>query len=448
MTITPDLLSMIRCPLKGSELTLGEGVLHAVDSSEVYPLINGIPWLLPNPQNSLIDWSIKLNHFHQVLNSEIEQLETAIHATTGLTQERLQKLQHGKASFNRSVFELLTPIVRHPMASKGVYDALSDIAPNTQNLLSYEANLYRDWVWGEEENNISRDIVCQHIDQSRCEKILVLGAGAGRLAWDIHNTIAPKMTVTTDINPLLVLAAQQILNGKGLSIYEFPEQPINSDHVAIEHNVEGQKPLDNFHTIFSDANKPCFKKASFDTLITPWFIDIQPLEFSRFLQQLNQYIGIGDQWINFGSLVFNQQRDAFCYSIDEVKAIAKEQGFEIKAIKQQQIPYLKSPYNAGHRIENIWSWSAKKIKDVEAISETQTLPEWLRDTNKPIPKLDEFKQFSARHRLYAQLGGEVDGRTSIKKIGSKLAKKHSIDKEEAETMARNLFIDLHDQQRN
>lgn len=442
MTITPDLLSMIRCPLKGSELTLGEGVLHAVDSSEVYPLINGIPWLLPNPQNSLIDWSVKLNHFHQVLNSEIEQLETAIRATTGLTQERLQKLQHGKACFTRSVFELLTPIVRHPMASKGVYDALSDIAPNTQNLLSYEANLYRDWVWGEEENNISRDIVCQHIDTNNCEKILVLGAGAGRLARDIHNTIAPKMTVTTDINPLLVLAAQQILNGKGLSIYEFPEQPITSEHVAIEHHIKGLKKANNFHSVFSDANKPSFKKASFDTLITPWFIDIQPLEFSRFLQQLNQYIGIGDQWINFGSLVFNQQRDAFCYSIDEVKAITKEQGFEIKAIKQQQIPYLKSPYNAGHRVENIWSWSATKVADVDKIKDVQHLPNWLLDISKPVPKAEYFKQFTIEHRLYAQLAAEADGRTSIRKIGNKLAKQQGMDQSEAGSLVRDLFIDL------
>ncbi|MGH1439478.1 MAG: class I SAM-dependent methyltransferase [Cellvibrionaceae bacterium] len=442
MTISKNLLDLLACPVSGNPLSIADKELTDQESGSTYPIIDGIPWLLPNPQNSLLDWSVKLNHFHQVLHSEIGQLETAIDATTGLTQERLQKLHAGKISFTRTVFELLTPIVRNPMAGKAVYDALNDIAPNTQNLLSYEANLYRDWVWGQEENDLCRDIVYQHIDASRCEKILVLGAGAGRLAWDIHQSIKPDMTVTTDINPLLVLAAQQIMKGKGLTIHEFPEQPILSEHVAIEHHIKGLTVADNFHSVFSDANKPSFQKGSFDTLITPWFIDIQPLEFSRFLKQLNQYISIGDQWINFGSLVFNQQRDAFCYSIDEVKAIAKEQGFEIEAISQQQIPYLKSPYNAGHRIENIWSWSARKTKDVDSITDTQVLPEWLRDMKKAIPKTDDFKEFSARHRLYAQLGAEVDGRTSIQKISNKLAKQRNIDKDEASKLVRNLFIDL------
>jgi len=446
MSISKHLLELLACPVTHNSLSISEDGLIDHDSSNTYPIINGIPWLLPNPQNSLIDWSVKLNHFHQVLSSEIDHLETAIHATSGLTQKRLKKLLTGKQAFTRSVFELLTPIVRHPIASKQIYDSLNDIAPNTQNLLSYESNLYRDWVWGEEENRLSRDIVCEHIDNSRCEKILVLGAGAGRLALDIHQAKSPSITVATDINPLLVLAAQHILSGKALSIFEFPEQPISSDYVAIEHQVHQQKAPDNFHYIFSDANKPSFKKASFDTLITPWFIDIQPLEFSRFLQQLNQYIGIGHQWINFGSLVFNQQRDAFCYSIDEIKSIAQEQGFDIDTIQQKQIPYLKSPYNAGHRIETIWSWSATKIKDVEPITETQLLPEWLRDIKKPIPKADNFKEFSARHRLYAQLSAEVDGRTSIRKIGNKLAKQRDIDNEEASKLVRNLFIDLYNSQ--
>jgi hypothetical protein len=254
--------------------------------------------------------------------------------------------------------------------------------------------------------------------------------------------LSPTITVATDINPLLTLAAKQIFDGNNLDIYEFPTEPINSDYVAIEHRIKGNKAPDNFHTVFSDANRPAFKKGCFDTVITPWLIDIQPLELSWFLQQLNQYISVGGQWINFGSLVFNQQRDALCYSIEEVKTIALAQGFEINSISQQQIPYLKSPYNAGYRIETVWSWLARKVADVDAIEETPFLPDWLLDTSLPVPKADYFKQFNLKHRLYAQLGAEVDGRTSIKKISSKLAKQYAMDSSEAANLVKHLFIDL------
>lgn len=445
MPINPELLELLICPLSNESLELSGDTLKSDIAGHDYPIINGIPWVLPKPQNSLIDWSVKLNHFYQVLHSEIAELKKAIPATTGKTKERLEKLHEGKQLFLRSVFDLLTPLVRNPMASKNIYDTLSDTAPNTQNLLSYEANLYRDWVWGDEENQLSLEIVADKINKEQCEKILVLGAGAGRLALDLHQQLSPKITVASDINPLLVLASQRILQGDELSIYEFPLQPLTSEYSAIEHKIPGNKAPDNFHFVFSDATKPAMKKGAFDTVITPWFIDIQPLELSRFLQQLNHYISVGDQWINFGSLVFNQNRDAFCYSIEEVKAIAQEQGFEITTTSQQQIPYLKSPYDAGHRIETVWSWSATKTKDVAQLKETQLLPSWLRDTKQVVPKANYFKEFNLSHRLYAQLAAEVDGRTSIYKIANKLAKQQNMNKEEALNLVRGLFVDLYRQ---
>ncbi|MGH1487139.1 MAG: Trm112 family protein, partial [Cellvibrionaceae bacterium] len=352
MSLTPELIDLLACPSTGNDLQLSDGILTIENTEHTYPIVSDIPWLLPNPQNSLIDWSVKLNHFHQVLSHEIAELEQEIASTTSpATKERLEKLLVGKQQFVRTVFDLLTPIVRHPMARKSTYDSLSDTAPNTQNLLSYEANLYRDWVWGEEENNISNDIVTQQVEQANCKKLLVLGAGAGRLALDIHKKLSPNITVATDINPLLVLATQKIIQGNGLNIYEFPTEPRNSHYCAIEHSIAAETSPDNFHYIFSDATKPAFKKGAFDTVVTPWLIDIQPLELSHFLKQLNQYLSIGDQWINFGSLVFHQNRDALCYSIEEVKTIAQQQGFDIQSIEEHQIPYLKSPYNAGHRIE-------------------------------------------------------------------------------------------------
>lgn len=445
MTINEALLSVLACPASQRPLHINRDTLINKEENSEYPLIDGIPWLLANPHHSLVDWSIKLNHFHQVLQSEIQQLQGELQIAHPVSQPRLNTLIKSKAAFLRSVFDLMSPVVRNPMAQKPVYDALTDTAPSTQNLLSYEANLYRDWVWGDEENRISLDIVSQHLHQHSPKKLLVLGGGASRLAYDLHQALKPALSCVTDINPLLLLAAKQIIKGEGLSIYEFPSEPRSSDYVAIEHQIKTATPADQFEFVFSDATKPAFIKGAFDTIVTPWLIDIQPFELSRFLQQLNQYMNEGQYWVNFGSLVFNQQRDALCYTVDEIKSIAKEQGFEIGDIVENTIPYLKSPYNAGHRVETVWSWQAVKTHDVAPLPkpEQQHRPDWLIDTALPIPKNDAFKHFSLNHRIYAQLTAEVDGRTSINRISAKFAKQQKLNPDEAKQLVTKLFGDIY-----
>ena len=111
------------------------------------------------------------------------------------------------------------------------------------------------------------------------KKMLVLGAGAGRLAYDLHSALSTDVTVASDINPLLLLSAQRVLSGTSFSMYEFPLHPRNSDSVAVKHTIEGlEKTPDNLHLMFADAANPPFVKGAFDTVVTPWLIDIQPYE--------------------------------------------------------------------------------------------------------------------------------------------------------------------------
>ena len=76
------------------------------DEQSLYPLIDDIPWLLPSPQNSLLDWSIKLNHFQQVLLEEVTSLERHFRKSSGATAERLQRLSDGNMAFVREVADL------------------------------------------------------------------------------------------------------------------------------------------------------------------------------------------------------------------------------------------------------------------------------------------------------------------------------------------------------
>ncbi len=443
MTLTESAISLLACPETGQALSLNEQQLVSQQDNICYPIINGIPWLFRHPLHSMVDWSIKLNHFNQIHSDEIRLLTNEIKNCSGETRRRLELLQQGKARFQQQVSQLVSPILSAKVASKPVYDALSDRAPHTQNLLSYEANLYRDWVWGDEENAQSLNLVLEQIDQSSVDNLLVLGAGSCRLAYDLHQSLRPKQTIANDINPLLMFSAKEILFGDGLPIEEFPLYPRKLESVALSHNIPAvENAPKNFTLLFSDATKPSLQKHQFDLVVTPWLIDIQPHELSRFLAAVNHYLPIGGQWINFGSLVFNQSRDALCYSIEEIQAVAAKAGFKIEQTSEHEMPYLKSPHNAGYRVEQVFCWRAVKEKHVALTKDLQNLPDWILDIEKPVPQTRLFQNFVFSHQLFSELASKVDGKKSIKDIARKFAKQRSIDEQEALSMVKDFYLKI------
>jgi hypothetical protein len=289
-------------------------------------------------------------------------------------------------------------------------------------------------------------MVIDRFDDNRPDKLLVLGAGSCRLAYDLHGALSPGMTVATDINPLLLLAADRVFSGEDFSLYEFPLQPRTAVDIAVEQSFKGlQQWPDGLHLAFADVASPPFKPHAFDAVVTPWLIDVQPHELGKFLRYLNQYIPVGGQWINFGSLVFNQRRDAFCYTVEEVREVAAENGFALGQPEETEVPYLRSPHNVGYRMERIWSWRAEKTADVEAATGAQVLPEWLLDISQPIPRLRYVHEFAQQQRVHAELAAEANGKTSIKAIAGRLAKQNNIDRDQAAELVRNFFLDIYQQ---
>ncbi len=446
MQSSEDFIALLRCPVTGSKLTPSGNELLSAEGGHSYPLINGIPWLLPHPRNSLLDWGAKLNHFRQVLQAEADSLAREAQRATPVSQDRLTRMAEAKRAFLEGVTSLVAPIATARVAEKSLYDALRDRAPSTQNLLSYEANLYRDWIWGKEENRQNCELVLAQLGSDRPQRVLVLGAGSARLAHDLNTALTPELTVATDINPLLLLAADRVFSGEDFSLFEFPAQPRSQEHLAVEQNFQGLPAWPNtLQLAFADVARPAFAHGGFDLVVTPWLIDIQPYELSRFLTDLNQYLPVGGTWVNFGSLVFNQRRDAFCYTVEEVRDIASDCGFSLGDVEETEMAYLKSPHNAGYRMERVWSWRAEKIADVEAREDAQVLPGWALDTDKPIPAVRYLQDFARQHRVHSELAAEVDGKTSIKAIAGRLAKQNKLDRAEALALVRNFFIEIYRQ---
>lgn len=436
------LLSILACPVSGQGLSgPKEGALLSEDGQYRYPLIGGLPWLMAHPKNALLDWGAKLKHFQQVLLTEISHLDTECQTAPDYVLERLEKLLKAKREFVLQITQLIQPLCDAKIEANVSYDALRDRAPATQNLLSYEANLYRDWAWGEDENRQTAEAVMPFMP-SEPGKLLVLGAGACKLALDVHERSQSSFTVATDINPLLLLSAARLIVGESIDIWEFPLHPRNRASVAVAHQLSCSQHVENFYPLFSDALKPAFQTHAFDTVLTPWLIDIQPHELGRFLTQLNQYLTVGGIWVNFGSLVFQSQRDSHCYSYEEIGALAQLAGFEVDSIEERVLPYLKSPYNAGYRVETMFLWQAKKVRDVPAIEDIQVLPQWILNDESPIPANSMYTQQAAQSAFLAEMLGELNGQVSLSALARRAAKLIGLDESELKHMLGQYLLEI------
>jgi hypothetical protein len=84
--------------------------------------------------------------------------------------------------------------------------------------------LFRDWGWDagkHRENQEAADAIGDVLDEGRgLGRTLVLGAGACRLAYDIHQRFHPTETVVLDLDPLLMLGAQAVIRGSTVPLTE------------------------------------------------------------------------------------------------------------------------------------------------------------------------------------------------------------------------------------
>ena len=111
-------------------------------------------------------------------------------------------------SHRRKLQKLLRPIdVQSLQGNFESYLALRTRLPTDQGLNTYYANIHRDWAWGDEENEASlKQIRAVLHDHAELGNVLVLGAGAGRLAYDIHMQLGGDTTIGTNSNTLSVVA--------------------------------------------------------------------------------------------------------------------------------------------------------------------------------------------------------------------------------------------------
>jgi SAM-dependent methyltransferase len=315
--------------------------------------------------------------------------------------------------------------------------------PLSQDLHSYYVNVHRDWCWGAEENTASHAVVAAALE-GRGERLLVLGAGAGRLAYDLHQQSARGLTVALDINPLLLLVAERVVSGGRVELFEFPIAPRTAADVAVRRELAAPAPArPGLELVFADAFRAPFAAQSFDAVVTPWLIDIVDLDFESVALAVNRLLAPGGRWVNFGSLAFPWRRPGLRYGPEEVRDVVTEAGFEVGLQRDVALPYMRSPASRHGRVESVAVFAADKRQRGPREPAESSVPAWLRDASLPVPRSDSLALAADASRIQAVLLALVDGRRSIDELARIVAEQGLLPGAQAQSAVRGLLERLH-----
>jgi SAM-dependent methyltransferase len=440
---------VLACPRCEHGLARAPAMYHCTACRIDFPDFAGLPWLFSEPHASRHEWRQRFQLLLRRLEHEAAQLEQALGRPDLLpgTRERLAHLEAAKREHARRLTEILAPLLGDQTAARyETYLALRTRLPPEQGITTYYANAHRDWCWGDEENLAAQQLLSAALAEADPTGVMVvLGAGAGRLAYDLHQNGSAALTLALDLNPFLMLLADRMSRGESVELHEFPLAPRSLAECAPLRRLAAPAPArPGLQCIIADALHAPVLPGSIDTIVTPWLVDIVAEDFARFAARINRWLRPGGRWIHFGSLSFHHADPTLRYSLEECLEIVVAAGFGTPDCREEVLPYLCSPASRHARREEVLLWSAPKEREARRLPKAQAMPEWLVRGELPVPALAAFQSQALTTRIHAFLMAQIDGRRSLREIAQALVAQGLMSAQEAEPALRGFLTKMLD----
>lgn len=395
------------------------------------------------------EWLGRLRALVAELDAQAGRYRSALtdRVTRAATRNRLKLLSGACQDHARRLRALLAPLgPADGSAAVETYRSMLGALPAGQGLTGYYANLHRDWAWGDAENEAAVQSVEQALAGGEPGRVLVLGCGAGRLAYDLHRRLRPPLLVAADLNPLMLAVARRMFAGEALELYEFPVAPRDLESHAVLRRLQAPGPApEGLHVVLADASQAPFGCGAFDTVVTPWLVDILDEDFANFAGRVRHWLRPGGRWVSSGSLFFQDRDPARCYATEEVLEILGATGFVATELTERVVPYLASPASRNARHERLVTIRATRDAGPSLAPRAHAaVPDWLASGEQPVPLSSEVASQVLAMRVYAFVASLVDGRRTVRDIAEVLVRERLLIADEAEGTVRSFLRRLHD----
>ena len=451
MTEPNRLTSVLACPRCGrGPVTLARAGWMCDACSSGYPIIGEIPWLFADPRQALAEWRGRLGMLTEHLTAEAAAMRRAALPTDLLpaTRKRLELVAAAHEDQISKLRVLLAPLGLETGTALATHQGLGTRLPLQQGLTNYYVNLHRDWAWGGDENARALAEVRAVLNGalSGLGRTLVQGAGAGRLAYDLHANGDSALTVATDFNPLLLFVAREMWAGRSVELYEFPIAPRRLEDQAVLRKLAAPStPRPGLELVAADALQPPFADGVFDTVVTPWFVDIIGEPFARVAARINLLLKPGGRWINTGSLAYSRTSHAERIGLEEVLEILPRNGFSAPRVRAAEMPYMRSPASRHSRVEEVVTWVTTKSGPAADTPRARVVPDWLMNAEKPVPRTPAFEIQAISSRVHAFMLALINGERSMRDMARVLVEQRLLSAQESEAAVRAFLTRLHEE---
>ena len=391
-----------------------------------------VPWLFAHPDAAFAQWGDRYARLIHETRAEIARYDEALRGEVS-NRARARLAQHGAAlvEFAEQLERMLRP---YDLQSRVTENPARQQLSKAQTITSYMANVFRDWVWGAEEVHAAAEVLNNLLAEASHDDLgtmLTLGAGPGALPFLLERTQKVTRSIKFDINPLFARIHAAMRAGEALDLYEFPFAPIDGLNTAVLRRLEAANLTDQVDGgcdssyILGDISDLPFRTGAFDTVLTPWLIDILPEPVDQWLAGVNRLLKPGGVWMFTGSMSFESEDPVKRFSPEEFFDRAQAFGFAIEARDYSTLPYLHSPVSAHCRYERVVSFVATKTRDCSAV------PAMRADHNVPVPASPTMQYACSNYMLRAQILGAVNGERSITEIAAAIARRYELDEDAA-----------------
>jgi hypothetical protein len=239
-------------------------------------------------------------------------------------------------------------------------------------------------------------------------------------------------------------------SGESAKFYEFPIAPKSIDDFAVLRELSAPQAVrEDFYLVAADVLRAPFTAAAFDSVVTPWLIDIVTEDLPIFAARVNQLLKPGGRWLNFGSLAFDHPQRARRYSTEETLAIVQDAGFAEPVVVEATIPYMCSPASRHGRTETVFTFSARKTDEATPPPRHKALPDWIVTGKVAVPLSPSFRTQAMSTQIYSFIMSLIDGKRTIGDMAKMLEQQNLMSKAEAEPAIRKFLTRMYDDsQRN
>lgn len=436
---------VLLCPNSGKPIRMSPAGLRGRDGEILYPELMNVPFVFRNTQHHILQWSQKIQSVMAYYREQHNRAQRELGRVDQLpaTRQRLVRLSEAYKKSELEFKNLFSLFPQEHQQTTELSPFFFERIPRQQTVMAYYQTVFRDWVWG--ENEILAQVEALHPYLCDTKKLLTLGAGACGMPARLHDRLSGLEQLAVDVNPVLFYFARKVFTQSEFEAVEYPVLPKNLESACIEHKVKGYSQPNGFHMMLADAQNLEFSKNVFDTVLTPWFVDIIPRDFRETARGLNQHLQMGGRWVHIGPLAFERLQLSELYSPQEVEECLKESGFRLVEMKSVSVPYLSSPYSCIKREDEVFLFVAEKVKVAKKPTTYEYLPDWLRDWSVPVPLQPEIQNLSMKSQVYAQVLSCVDGQANLEQIASRFAIHHRIDLQAAKNSIGHFFTNIFEQ---